>query len=162
MAAPSTNHSPFSIACGSHWVRSCWLKKIKAYRSHLRRPADEQPQHPAQAESFFAQLVADQRLTRSSQVPFCKYQVKDGQDFDLPFYPHGEFHLALDANDARLQIKHDPQLDGQKDGANAIKAGGPLCRDLKIRINGFSIASSGDDQGRTIGIPSFLLIKLYM
>ncbi len=75
-------------------------------------------------------------------------------DFDLPYYPHGEFHLPLDPNDPRRQAIHNPELDGQ----TGVSAGLPLCKELKIRVNGFSIADDDGDDSRTTGIPSFLLI----
>jgi hypothetical protein len=75
-------------------------------------------------------------------------------DFDLPYFPHGEFRYGLDSNDPRRQAVHDPQLDG----VGGVSSGQPLCSNLKIRINGFSIADDDGDEGRTTGIPSFLLI----
>ncbi len=80
-------------------------------------------------------------------------------DFDLPAYPHGEFKIPLDLQDRRRQANHLPELDGQRlDATHIIAPGEPLCRDLKIRINGFSDADDDGDDGRTPGIPSFLLI----
>ena len=72
-------------------------------------------------------------------------------DLDLPFYPSGEFTLKLDQADPRRQIVHDPALYGQ------YPPGTSLCDHLKIRVNGFSIADDDGDQGRTPGVPSFLL-----
>lgn len=75
-------------------------------------------------------------------------------DFDLPYFPHGKFSYPLDVNDARRQTNHDPQLDG----VGGVQAGVALCPNLDLRINGFSIADDDGDEGRTTGIPSFLLI----
>ena len=73
-------------------------------------------------------------------------------DLDLPGFPSGAFSIPLALTDTRRQVPHDPTLD-------ATAGTGPLCSQMKIRINGFSIADDDGDDGRTLGIPSFLLFN---
>ena len=70
-------------------------------------------------------------------------------DFDAPGYPSGQFTLPLGQLDKRRQTLHDPTLP--------IPSGQPLCSELKIRVNGFSIIDDDGDAGRTPGVGSFLL-----
>src|SRR6185436_13325288 len=76
-------------------------------------------------------------------------------DLDVPQFPSGQFVYKLpDVNDAqepRLQKEHDPSISSQPLHT-------ALCTQLDIRINGFSIADDNGDEGKTKGIPSFLLI----
>ncbi len=73
-------------------------------------------------------------------------------DLDLPGYPSGEFTYPLPPTDTRRQVTHDVTQTG-------IPQGTPLCTELKLRVNGFSVADDDGDEGRTSGIPSFLLIN---
>jgi hypothetical protein len=72
-------------------------------------------------------------------------------DLDLPFFPNGEFIYELSSGDRRRQENHDPEE------IPVPPPGQPLCTWLPIRVNGFSIADDNGDDGRTGGIPSFLL-----
>ncbi len=87
-------------------------------------------------------------------------------DLDVPQFPSGQFSYKLpdvaDAQEPRLQKTHDPDITsiGFKDaGTPRIPAppGTPLCSQLSIRINGFSIADDNGDEGKTPGMPSLLL-----
>jgi hypothetical protein len=76
-------------------------------------------------------------------------------DLDIPQFPSGHFVYKLpDVNDAQ-----EPRLQKVHDGAiTNVPSGTALCSQLDIRINGFSIADDNGDEGKTKGIPSFLLI----
>jgi hypothetical protein len=78
-------------------------------------------------------------------------------DLDIPQFPSGDYVLKLpdvsDAQEPRLQRVHDPQI-------SSVPTGTPLCSQLDIRINGFSIADDNGDEGKTKGIPSLLLINM--
>jgi len=75
-------------------------------------------------------------------------------DLDIPQFPSGHFTYRLpdvtDGQEPRLQKIHDPDI-------RSVPPGAPLCTQLDIRINGFSIADDNGDEGRTLGIPSLLL-----
>jgi len=71
-------------------------------------------------------------------------------DYDVPGYPQGDFAIALDPTDTRRQLPHPDVGAAFKDK--------PLCDSLKFHISGFSAADDDGDNGRTPGIPSFLLI----
>ncbi len=73
-------------------------------------------------------------------------------DLDLPGFPSGEFHITLPATDTRRQFPHDPGLD-------ASAGTGPLCPVETLRVNAFSAGDDDGDDGKTLGIPSFLLIN---
>jgi hypothetical protein len=77
-------------------------------------------------------------------------------DLDVPQFPSGRFTLELpevpDAQEPRRQtVQTGEDIPGHPVGT-------PLCTKLDIRINGFSIADDNGDEGRTLGIPTFLLI----
>ena len=74
-------------------------------------------------------------------------------DFDLPDYPHGDFWVQTKQTDLRLQPPGDR-------GANVPGADpdSGLCERFKIRVQGFSVADDDGDDGRTTGIPSFMLV----
>jgi hypothetical protein len=74
-------------------------------------------------------------------------------DLDLPFYPQGEFPIAVPTSDTRAQIGHDPNLGPPNT---------PLCTQLIYRVNGFSIADDDGDDGHTPGLPTFMLINYTM
>lgn len=70
-------------------------------------------------------------------------------DLDVPGFPSGQFTYAVGQNDPRRQSVHDPGIP--------VPNGQPLCTELPIRINGFSVVDDDGDQGRTPGMGSFLL-----
>lgn len=79
-------------------------------------------------------------------------------DFDIPTLPSGEFMVRIGQADGeipdlkRAQTPHHPSLDRQyPDDA-------PLCPQVPIRINGFSLADDNGDEDRTTGIPHTFLI----
>ncbi|HEY2955960.1 MAG TPA: hypothetical protein VGK89_12000 [Candidatus Eisenbacteria bacterium] len=75
-------------------------------------------------------------------------------DLDVPQFPSGQFWFKLpdvsDAQEPRLQKIHDPDIRNPAPG----KA---LCTQIGIRVNGYSIADDNSDDGKTPGMPSFLL-----
>ncbi len=75
-------------------------------------------------------------------------------DFDLPFYPQGKFQYHLPDQDSRRQTLHSPSL------YSVYPAGSPLCTDLNIQINGFSLSDDNGDEGKTTGVPSVLLFDM--
>ena len=75
-------------------------------------------------------------------------------DLDLAGYPSGVFPHATAPGDKRLQdstmrIRNTPD-DVPNDSA--------LCTRYDLRVNGFSIVDDDGDDGRTGGIPTFLLV----
>ena len=72
-------------------------------------------------------------------------------DFNLPFYPQGDFWVRTKADDGRLQgpNSHAP-IAGYEDL--------PLCPEYKIRVQGFSLADDDNDENKTPGVPSIFLI----
>ena len=78
-------------------------------------------------------------------------------DFDVPFFPSGEFSVRVGARQGdlpdprRAQFPHDPSLDRQFGRDSA------LCPRVNLRLNGFSTADDNGDLARTTGVPSFLL-----
>uniref|UniRef100_A0A832MIQ5 T9SS type A sorting domain-containing protein n=1 Tax=Eiseniibacteriota bacterium TaxID=2212470 RepID=A0A832MIQ5_UNCEI len=71
-------------------------------------------------------------------------------DLDNPAFPNGEFILEFANGDRRRQEFHDPSLP--------VPQNSPLCTWMPIRINGFSVLDDNGDEGRTTGVPSFLLV----
>lgn len=73
-------------------------------------------------------------------------------DFNLPFYPQGDFMVRTKLDDGRLQgpLAH-ANLGDQYDGL-------PLCPEYKIRVQGFSLADDDGDENKTPGAPSIFLI----
>jgi hypothetical protein len=73
-------------------------------------------------------------------------------DFDASMYPFGHFIVETKGNDKRLQAKgtHPPVSDVDPDSA--------LCPRMLITVQGFSIGDDDGDEGKTLGIPSFMLI----
>src|SRR5262245_53239443 len=69
-------------------------------------------------------------------------------DFDAPFYPHGDFAVELEPSDKQMQIITDP-ISQQVD---------TLCPRIPIRVNGFSVVDNDGDEGRTPGVASLLLL----
>lgn len=70
-------------------------------------------------------------------------------DLDAPGFPSGAFTYQLLQTDARRQTSHDNRVP--------IPNGVPLCTELPIRVNGFSVVDDDGDMGRTPGVGSFLL-----
>src|SRR6185295_14345021 len=64
-------------------------------------------------------------------------------DFDLPYFPQGEFEVEVQVDDPRYQI--------------SVAAQRPLCPARKIRVNGISVVDNDGDEGHTPGVVSFLL-----
>jgi hypothetical protein len=79
-------------------------------------------------------------------------------DLDAPQFPSGQFTLPLpnvpDAQEPRRQTV----VAGENITGHPV--GTPLCTQLDIRINGFSVADDNGDEGKTLGIPTFLLIDM--
>ena len=73
-------------------------------------------------------------------------------DFDANMYPFGHFAIETKDTDKRLQRKgtHPPVSDVSPDSA--------LCPRMVITVQGFSVADDDGDEGRTTGVPSFMLI----
>jgi hypothetical protein len=74
-------------------------------------------------------------------------------DFDANMYPFGHFIVETKPTDGRLQRKgtHPPVPD-------AVDADSALCPRFMVTVQGFSIADDDGDEGKTLGIPSFMLI----
>jgi hypothetical protein len=72
-------------------------------------------------------------------------------DLDIPQFPSGDFTLPIDPADPLAQTKHDPVITDPPPGT-------PLCSQIDIRINGFTICDDNGDDGKTLGVPSLLLI----
>ncbi|MBI1799264.1 MAG: hypothetical protein HYR73_06220 [Candidatus Eisenbacteria bacterium] len=72
-------------------------------------------------------------------------------DYDIPGFPQGDFLIPVDKTDVRYQLPHADVGPAFKDK--------PLCPSMKIHISGFSIADDDGDDGKTPGVPSFLLIN---
>ena len=64
-------------------------------------------------------------------------------DFDLPYFPQGEFTIPVEQDDPRYQA--------------TLPDGVPVCPERKIRINGHSVVDDEGDEGRTPGVVSLLL-----
>jgi hypothetical protein len=77
-------------------------------------------------------------------------------DQDIPWYPQGWFIYDWTQggaiNDARVQLPH-----AEADVRAPVDS--PLCARDTIFINGFSISDDNGDDGRTPGVPSFLLFN---
>jgi hypothetical protein len=75
-------------------------------------------------------------------------------DLDVPQFPSGQFWYKLpdvsDAQEPRLQKSHDPDIPN-------IEPGRPLCTQVGVRVNGFTFGDDNGDDGKTPGMPSFLL-----
>jgi len=69
-------------------------------------------------------------------------------DFDLPFYPSGDFMLPVSPIDPQLQLHLDPST-GKIDS---------LCTKVPIKISGMSIVDDDGDEGKTPGMGSVLLL----
>jgi hypothetical protein len=73
-------------------------------------------------------------------------------DFDAPQYPFGHFMVETKPIDARLGPKGTrPTLDG-------VKADSAACPRFMVTVQGFSVADDDGDDGKTTGVPHFLLI----
>lgn len=76
-------------------------------------------------------------------------------DLDLPGYPSGSFTVLVDSTvDGRYQSPAARSLELSPD----VSPDSALCPRYQLRINGFSIADDNGDDGKTTGVPSFLLI----
>ena len=73
-------------------------------------------------------------------------------DFNLPFYPQGDFMVKTKDDDGRLQgpNEHGP-LGSDFEGL-------PLCPEYKIRVQGFSLADDDNDENKTTGVPTIFLV----
>jgi len=81
-------------------------------------------------------------------------------DFDIPFFPHGDFPVALNT-ESKWGQKMDPKgFRRQQNHAEipSMPAESSLCSHVNLRVNGFSVADDDGDEGRTTGIPSVLLL----
>jgi len=81
-------------------------------------------------------------------------------DFDLPFFPHGDFQVALSST-SKWGAKMDPKEYRRQQNHALLPSVPPdsaLCPRVVVRVNGFSIADDDGDQGRTTGVPSILLL----
>jgi len=74
-------------------------------------------------------------------------------DFDANMYPFGNFMIQTKDTDKRLQPKgtHPPV-------PNEVDPDTALCPRFLVRVQGFSIADDDGDEGKTLGVPSFMLI----
>jgi hypothetical protein len=69
-------------------------------------------------------------------------------DFDVPYFPSGDFVVPVLPIDPRLQL-HSVPGTGQIDS---------LCSRLRIRVNGTSVVDDDGDEGHTRGVASLLLL----
>lgn len=70
-------------------------------------------------------------------------------DLDAPGYPSGEFKYTLSTIDPRRQTNHTTDIP--------VPQGQPLCTELTLRVNGFSVVDDDGDTGQTPAMGSFLL-----
>jgi hypothetical protein len=79
-------------------------------------------------------------------------------DLDVPQFPSGHFTFKL----PDVTNDQEPRLQRTVTGEEmpGFPTGTPLCTQLDIRINGFSIADDNGDEGKTKGIPTLLLIDM--
>ncbi len=73
-------------------------------------------------------------------------------DFNLPFYPHGNFIVQTKDSDLRAQKATD------RTDVIGVAADSALCPSYKLRVQGWSVADDNGDNGKTKGIGSILLI----
>ncbi len=81
-------------------------------------------------------------------------------DLDIPFFPHGDFTVRL-GDGSKYAAKLDPKGNRRQlehPDVQSVPEGVPLCPEVNLRVNGFSIADNDGDEGRTFGIPSVLLL----
>lgn len=86
-------------------------------------------------------------------------------DMDAPGYPQGKFVYDWtqggQIQDPRVQVPHDLRAEvsvlGHHSGSGVAPPESALCQRQEIQINGFSIGDDDGDDGKTPGIPSFLL-----
>jgi hypothetical protein len=74
-------------------------------------------------------------------------------DFNLPYYPHGDFMIRTKDSDLRLQPANDRAA-----GVNDVNADSALCPRFRIRVNGWSTVDDDGDLNRTLGIGTVMLI----
>ncbi len=72
-------------------------------------------------------------------------------DFDAPQYPYGHFVVETVETDKRKQPKPHDDVPG-------VLADSALCPRMLITVQGFSVADDDGDDGKTTGMPHFLLI----
>jgi len=86
-----------------------------------------------------------------------------GDDVDIPFFPRGDFTVALSSAN-KWGAKLDPKGNRAQWGhafveyPKVIDPDSALCPRITLRVNGFSIVDNDGDEGRTPGIPSILLL----
>ena len=69
-------------------------------------------------------------------------------DFDVSYFPQGDFTRVLDPTERQRQVVADAET-----GQVTV-----LCPEVPVRIRGFSVADNENDEGRTTGVPSMLLL----
>ena len=74
-------------------------------------------------------------------------------DFNIPFYPHGDFIIQTKDTDGRLQPPGD-RLAGITD----VSQDSALCSRYKVRVQGWSTVDDNGDNGKTPGIATVMLI----
>ena len=82
-------------------------------------------------------------------------------DLDIPTFPSGHFVYnfqhetpgVTSTQEPRLQTEHTREFDEQ----HPELRNQPLCTQMDIRLNGFSIADDNGDEGKTLGIPTLML-----
>lgn len=73
-------------------------------------------------------------------------------DFDAPSYPFGNFMLVTKDADLRSQVK------GTHPDVPDVDADSALCPRFMVKVQGFSVVDDDGDEGKTPGVPHFLLI----
>ncbi len=73
-------------------------------------------------------------------------------DLDVPTYPQGNFWIQTPSTDKRLQEK------GTHRDVNDVPRDSALCPRFPVTVSGFSVADDEGDDGKTPGMPHFLLI----
>ena len=67
-------------------------------------------------------------------------------------YPFGHFIVETKDTDLRKQVK------GTHPAVPDVDADSALCPRMLITVQGFSVADDDGDDGKTLGVPSFMLI----
>lgn len=76
------------------------------------------------------------------------------EDMDLAGFPSGEFISLTTATDKRMQ---DSTMRAEN-VPRGFLADSALCPRFEVRVNAFSIVDDDGDEGKTPGIPTFLLV----
>jgi hypothetical protein len=69
-------------------------------------------------------------------------------DFDASYFPQGDFTLELETTDKQRQVVSNPETQVET----------VLCPTVPVNVRGFSVVDNDNDEGRTTGVASMLLL----